>query len=125
MERIDRLAIRRRKRHMGSPRRGTAYDPEVRLALHTEAGDVPVELHQQLVAQRPECLDIKRLAPLVVCDFEREVVDHYAAPSAATSRRSASRASACASIWRTRSRVIPNARPISSSDCGSRSPFIP
>src|SRR5262245_23395220 len=50
----------------------------------------------------------------------------YAAErSASTSRFTARRSSACASIWRTRSRVSPSLRPISSSDFGSSSPSSP
>src|SRR5207247_94018 len=45
--------------------------------------------------------------------------------SASISRWTASRSSACASIWRTRSRVSPSVLPISSSDFGSGSPSMP
>src|SRR5207244_4956932 len=41
------------------------------------------------------------------------------------SRWTDNRSSACASIWRTRSRVSPSVRPISSSDLGSGSPSRP
>lgn len=51
--------------------------------------------------------------------------DRYAARRASISRLTARRSSASASSWRTRSRVSPRRRPISSRDCGSGSPSRP
>jgi len=50
---------------------------------------------------------------------------YAASDRASSSRLTARRSSAAASIWRTRSRVRPSSRPIASSDFGSRSPFRP
>jgi hypothetical protein len=55
----------------------------------------------------------------------RVIVAQAAERRASISRCTARRSSASCSIWRTRSRVRPSRRPISSSEAGSTSPFRP
>src|SRR5919201_361539 len=75
-ESVDGRAIGADERDVRRSRRPAADDPEIRLALHTEAGDALAGLHQQLIAERLQRRGVKSFARLVVRHVDGDVIDH-------------------------------------------------
>jgi hypothetical protein len=83
MERVDEGTARNAKRNVGRRNVGCpTRDPEVRLGRHPETGYIGVarnrggKLHDQLIADWREGMEIEGLGPPEVADCQTCVIDH-------------------------------------------------